>query len=160
MSAFFCYDFISDFSISLPSRSIQMPPKRKYFTSPETVYVVLQRSSESRPHRRDEHDVSCVSIHTTLAAANQAARIFFDIDGDDDVEKEDGWSSWEDLDGIRVQTDAKGKVRIISTFSTQEESLVWVEKKTIQRDSENAAESDDIDVPMGSNKRIKVISFV
>jgi len=137
-----------------------MPPKRKYSTPSETVYVVLQRSSEFGPHGH-EHDVSCVSIHTTLAAANQAAKIFFDIDGDDDsVEKEDGWSSWEDLDGIRVQTDAKGKVRIISTFNTQEESLVWVEKKTIQRDSENATESDDIDVPVGSNKRLKVISFV
>jgi hypothetical protein len=73
-----------------------------------------------------------MSVHTTLAAANNAAKNFFDIDSDDDdMEAESQWLSWEDLCGTRVQTDSEGKVRVIRTLDTQGEQLAWVEKKVI-----------------------------
>jgi len=67
-----------------------MPAKRKSSSVsnyPQNVYVVLQRSSQYSSHG-DEHDVSCLSIHTTLADANEAAKNFFNICDDDDVETE------------------------------------------------------------------------
>ena len=70
-----------------------MSTKRKYSSnlSPSIVYVVLQRTSNYLP-RRDEHDVSCVSVHTSMVAANRAAEQFFDIDVEDEkaVERERG----------------------------------------------------------------------
>ena len=83
----------------------------------EIVYVVLQRSSVFGRHG-GEHDVSCVSVHTTLAAANDAVKSYFDVD-DDDVEAEEQWLSWEDLCGTRVQTNTDGEVRVIRTMDTQ-----------------------------------------
>ena len=142
----------------------QMPTKRGRSNSSshsKIVYVVLQRSSVYGRHN-DEHDVSCVSIHTTLATANQAAKWFFDIDEDEEVETEDGWLSWEDLYGTRVQTDSEGKVRVIRVLDTREEDLVWVEKNTIDEESgtEQSENDDEDDVPerrVNSNKRVKVI---
>ena len=96
-------------------------------TRPNTVYVVLQRETLERAH---QHDCSCVSVHTTLADANQAVIDLYDIDEDD--EQEDEWLSWEDLDGARVQTNSTGAVRVIQVSGNQYESVAWVEKKTIQ----------------------------
>jgi hypothetical protein len=138
-------------------------PKRGRSSYPSTVYVVVQRASEFGP-RGGTHDVSCVSVHTTLSAANRAAKSFFDIGDDEDVETEAGWCSWEDLDGTRVQTDSEGKVRVIRVFDTQEEDLVWVEEKNIEEDSgtdesesdESGDDDDEQERQVNSNKRIKV----
>jgi hypothetical protein len=139
-----------------------MPTKRGRSNSPQsnprTVYVVLKRSSVYRP-RGDEHEVSCESVHTTLTAANKAARLIFEIDEDEDVAEEDGWSSWEDLDGTRVQTDSEGKVRVIQVFDTQGEDLAWVEKKTIDEGDETEESEDDEeedDMEERQAKRLKV----
>jgi hypothetical protein len=91
-----------------------------------------------------------------LSAANEAAKNFLDVE-EDDVEQEDGWSSWEDLNGIRIQTDSEGKVRVIRMLDTQGEDLVWVEKKTVDGDdeteeSESESESDGEDDEQGSKK--------
>jgi len=126
------------------------------------VYVVLKRSSEYVPHG-DKHEVSCEGVHTTLAAANQAAKFVLDIDEDEYVEKENGWSSWEDLDGTRVQTDSEGKVRVIRMFDTQGEDLAWVEKKIIDEGDETEESEDDEDegdMEERQAKRLKVDIFV
>jgi len=110
------------------------------------VYVVLQRSSTYLPAPRDEHDVFCVSVHTSMAAANQAAEDFFGIDEDDGeaVERESGWSDWEDLVGTRVQTDSEGLLRVIMQTDTREENLVWVEKKFVAIEEEEEEEGGDV----------------
>lgn len=142
-----------------------MPTKRGRSNSPQsdpgTVYVVLKRSSAYRPSG-DEHKVSCESVHTTLAAANKAAKFVFEIDEDEGVEEEHGWSSWEDLVGTRVQTDSEGKVRVIQVCDTQGEDLAWVEKKTIDEgdeteESEEDEEEDDMEERQA--KRLKVDLF-
>jgi hypothetical protein len=107
------------------------------------VYVVLQRTSTYLPGR-DEHDVSCVSVHTSMVAANRAAERFFDIDEADEegVERENGWSDWEDLNGTLVQTNSEGLLRVIVQTDTQGESLLWVEKKFVTAGEEE--ESGDV----------------
>ena len=83
-----------------------------------------------------------MSVHTTLADANQAVIDLYDIDEDD--EQEDGWLSWEDLDGARVQTDsATGAVRVIQVDGYQSESVAWVEEKTIMGTWDGGCEDDD-----------------
>jgi hypothetical protein len=121
--------------------STNLKRRRSTSSHPQLVYVVLQRSSAYGGHR-DEHDVSCVSVHTTLAAANRAAKLFFDIDDDEEIaDKEDSWQSWEDLVGLRIQINTEGRVRLIRTIDTREEDLVWVEEKII--DSEEDGEDDE-----------------
>jgi ribosomal 30S subunit maturation factor RimM len=140
-----------------------MPAKRRRSSSSKishTVYVVLQRSSVYGS-REDEHEVSCVSIHTTLSGANQAAKYFFEIDEDDGAEEEDDWLSWEDLCGTRVQTNSEGMVRVIRVLDRQGEDLAWVEKQTIQDDSdeestENEQEDELEETQIIPHKRFKV----
>ena len=135
-----------------------MPTKRKYSNtmSPPIVYVVLQRTSNYLPHQ-DEHDVSCVSVHTSKVAANRAAEEFFDIDADDEeVDRESGWLSWEDLCGTRVQTNSEGLLRIIMTTDTREESLVWVEKKSVTVEEEEKDESGDVAETVGGEDDLEV----
>src|ERR1700722_9517849 len=125
-----------------------MSTKRKYSStlSPPIVYVVLQRTSTYLP-RRDEHDVSCVRVHTSMVAANRAAEEFFEIDVEDEeaVERESGWSDWEDLNGTRVQTDSEGLLRVTVQTGTQGESLVWVEKKFVTIEEEESGDVTETD---------------
>jgi hypothetical protein len=44
------------------------------------VYVVLHRQSDHSLKFAHQHECSCLSVHTTLAAANQAAKDMYDID--------------------------------------------------------------------------------
>jgi hypothetical protein len=145
----------------LEQMSANLKRRRSTSSHPQLVYVVLQRSSAYGGHR-DEHDVSCVSVHTTLAAANQAAKLFFDIDDDEEIaDKEDSWQSWEDLVGLRMQIDTEGKVRLIRTIDTREEDLVWVEEKFIKEDGESdesgesGDSSDSEEGGQGHRKRFK-----
>lgn len=129
----------------------------------QLIYVVLQRSSAYGDHG-DEHNVSCVSVHTNLAAANQAAKLFFDVDDDEIADKEDGWQSWEDLVGLRMQIDAEGKVRLIRMVDRREEDLVWVEEKFIEEDIEDDESGNDSDSEHErqghDSKRLKASTFV
>jgi len=97
-------------------------------------YVVLQRQSDCSVEIPHQHECYCLSVHSTLAAANQAAKNFYDIDDaaeEDWVEAEDGWLSWEDLDGTRIQTDATGAIRIIQVDGL-DETVVWVERHRVR----------------------------
>src|ERR1700722_14417681 len=118
-----------------------MSTKRKYSStlSPPIVYVVLQRTSTYLP-RRDEHDVSCVSVHASMVAANRAAEEFFETDVEDEEAEEtaSGWSDWEDLNGTRVQTDSEGLLRALVKTSTQGGSLVWVENRSVTIEEEES----------------------
>lgn len=80
-----------------------------------------------------------------MAAANRAAGQLFGMDVEDEeaVERESGWSDWEDLNGTRVQTDSEGLLRVIVQTDTQGESLVWVEKKFVTNEEEEEEESGD-----------------
>jgi hypothetical protein len=136
-------------------------------SSRSIVYVVLQRTSTYLPGR-DEHDVSCVSVHTSMVAANRAAERFFDIDEADDevVERENGWTDWEDLNGTRLQTNSEGLLRVIVQTDDQAESLVWVEKTFVTvgeeeeggdvTETESGEEDFEIDTQENPAKRLKV----
>jgi hypothetical protein len=99
-----------------------------------SVYVVLQRQSDYSLEVPHQHECSCLSVHTTLAAANKAAKGFYAIDEEDEedwVEKEEEWLSWEDLAGTRIQTDSTGAIRVIQVDGL-DESVTWVEKHRIK----------------------------
>lgn len=125
---------------------------------PNTVYVVLQRETDYSLEYPHQHDCSCVSVHDTLAAANQAVKNLY---VDDDADLEDQEDQWDDLDGLRIQTDSTGAVRVIHVDALQE-SLAWAEKKSIQRiceddDEEEKRGDDDEDEVKSTNKKRKVI---
>ena len=99
-----------------------------------------------------------------MVAANRAAEQFFDIDVEDEaVDKESGWFDWEDLYGTRVQTDSEGLLRIITQTNALEESLVWVEKKslTIEEEEESGVAGTDLvdDSQKDPTKRRKVCTY-
>jgi hypothetical protein len=81
-----------------------------------------------------------------MVSANQTAAHFFEINVEDEgaVERESGWYDWDDLNGTHVQTDPEGLLRVIMQTDTQEESLVWVEKRfvTIEEDEGSGAVSE------------------